>query len=184
MKKVLCIAIALVLAVAAFAVPVSAASPKEELAATVKAAIPKGYNDRFVATVDNVLKQIDVSKDQADQVTAIINETISKIKDKGLSLHEYTKDEVAYILAQFGKACSVLNLTYKVVAKKNAVHTGDVVCELYYNGALVGTIDGDAGVKQTGADVSGAVFALAIAGGVVLLAASSVFVFKKSAVKA
>lgn len=118
MKKVLCIAIALVLAVAAFAVPVSAATPKEELAASVKAAIPKGYNDLFVATVDNVLKQIDVSKEQADQVIAIINETTAKVKDKGSSLHEYTKDEVSYILAQFGKACSVLNLTYKVVAKK------------------------------------------------------------------
>lgn len=184
MKKILCMAIALVLAVAAFAVPVSAAAPKEDLAASVKAAIPKGYNDRFVATVDNLLKQVDVTREQADQVIAIINETTSKVKDKGSSLHEYTKDEASYLLSQFGKACAVLNITYKLVAKKNAVHTNDVVCELYYNGAHIGTLDGDSGVKQTGADLSGSVSGLAIAGGVLLLAAASVFVFKKSAAKA
>ncbi len=181
MKKILCVAIAIVLAVAVFAVPVSAATPREKVASAVKAAIPKAYNDLFVASVDNILNQVEVTEDQAAQVIAIIDETKAKLPDRGHSLHQYSDEEIAYATEQFGKACAVLNITYKIVAKKGAIHVGDIVCELYYNNTLIGVLDGDIGVKKTGADMSNTVSALAIAGGAVLMAAAALFVFKKSA---
>lgn len=183
MKKTISLLLALVFALSLCVVPAFAATPAERVASSVKDAIPSAYKDLFVATIDNVINQISVSEEQANQVIAIVDETKAAVKDKGHSLHSYTAEEKNYVLGQFDKACKVLNITYKMVAKKNAVHANDVVFDLYYNGAKIGSIDGDVSVKTTGADVNGNVVALSVVAGVALMVAAA-FVFKKSAADA
>ena len=183
MKKTISILLVLVFALSLCVVPTFAATPSQKLASAAKDAIPTHYKDRYEVIVDNVLNQISVSEEQANDVIAIINETTAKIKDKGQSLHSYTDDEKAYVLGQFDKACKVLNLTYKVIAKKNPVHKGDVIYELYYNGAKIASLDGDTAIKTTGTDVNGNIVAISLVAGVALLAAAA-FVFKKSAADA
>ncbi len=183
MKKTISIVLALVFALSLCVVPTFAATPADKVASSVKAAIPSAYKNLFEATIDNIIKQIDISEEQANQIIALIDETKATVKDEGHTLHLYSVKEDSYLLAQFDKACKILNVTYKYVLKKNAVHEGDVICDIYYNGVKIGSLDGDISVKTTGADVNGNVVVLSVVAGIALLAAAA-FVFKKSAADA
>ncbi len=154
MKKVLSVCIACLLLVGMMAcagVSVSAATPKEEIVAAAKAALPDAYEAKLLPMMENILSQITVTADQADEVIAAIEKAKAAIKtDKGDSLSEYTGEEVAAVVAQLDVACASLGITYKLVDAENPTHKDDMDC-IFYNaaGKEIGSVDTD--VKKTNA---------------------------------
>ena len=184
MKKVLSLCVACLLLVGMFAVAgfsASAASPKESIIAAAKAAIPSKYEKNYLATMENVLQQIDVTEAQAEAVIANINAAKAAVQaDKGASLSEYTPAEVQGILDNFDAACTTLGLTYKLVPAENPQHEGDVDCQIFLaNGQQIASLNGDV-VKKTNAPESGMAFA-ALAGVLVLAAVAAAVYSKKLA---
>ena len=182
MKKVLSLVAVCLLLVGMMSVgfAASAATPKEEIVAAVKAAMPDAYEAKYIPMVENTLSQIEVTAEQAAAVVANIDAVKATIKeDKGDSLSEYTADESKVVLAEFGAACETLGLGYKVVEAENPTHEGDVTVEVYKltDNAPVGAVDGD-GVKKTNAP---AVNVAAISAFVLALGAA--FVSKKVAAR-
>lgn len=154
MKKVLSVCIACLLLVGMMAcagVSVSAATPKEEIIAAAKAALPDAYEAKYLPTLENVLSQITVTADQADEVIAAIEEAKESVKtDKGDSASEYTQAEREAVLAQVDVACTALGITYEIVDAENPTHKDDVDCKIYNAaGKEIGSVDAD--VKKTNA---------------------------------
>lgn len=154
MKKVLSLCVACLLLVGMMAcagVSVSAATPKEEIIAAAKAALPDAYEAKYLPTLENVLSQIDVTAEQADEVIAAIAKAKEAIKtDKGDSLSEYTTAEREAVLAQLDVACASLGITYKLVDAENPAHEADMDCKIYNAaGKEIGSVDAD--IKKTNA---------------------------------
>lgn len=131
-------------------VPVSAATPKEDILAAVKENLPASYSNRYLPMAENVLQQIDVTADQATKVIACINAMKAGINtDKGPSLDKYTEAEIGVVVEQFAAACEALNLTFEFKDSATPQHKSDIVCVLYdASGKKLADIDGDA-VKKT-----------------------------------
>ena len=71
MKKVIslfaaCLLLVGMMAVAGFSA--SAATPKEDIVAAVKDAMPDKYEEQYLPMLENVLNQIDVTAEQAEEV--------------------------------------------------------------------------------------------------------------------
>ena len=155
MKKVLslfaaCLLLVGMMAFAGFSA--SAATPKEDIVAAVKEAMPDKYEDQYLPMMENVLSQIEVTAEQAEEVIGYIANVKAAItEDKGPSLSEYTAAEIEIVLDNFDRACTALGLTYEFVDSENPQHAGDVDCIIYLqNGTKLGSFDGD-GVKKTDA---------------------------------
>ena len=179
MKKVLSLFLACLMIAAMAVVPVSAASPKEDMVAAFKKAVPTDYVNMYLPMVENVLQQITVTREQADGVIECINACSGKITtDKGHTLHLYTLEERLFMLEQFKKACKILNLNYKVVPSSDSDHFHDFVYIIYdANGNRLGDFDGDI-VRKTNVpyEVDGGVAVLAV---VLLLGAGVAAVYGK-----
>ena len=151
MKKFVSILLALVAVLSCFAMSVAAA-PKDDVIAAAKKNIPTKYEKYYLVSLENTLNAVEVTKEQAAELVKLIEDTRAVIKtDKGMTLHNYTKEESDLILTNFKKGCDILNLSYKIV-DGNYSHKGDVAFQIYdKNGKLLTTLDGDI-VKKT--DVS------------------------------
>ena len=167
MKKwisLLLVCLLLVGTVATMIVPVSAATPKESLIAAFKDAVPKAYVEMYLPMVENVLRQITVTQEQADGVMECINACKNTIKtDKGHTLHLYTVEERYFMLDQFKIACEILNLTYKISMSTDPDHVTDVVYTVYdAAGNPLADFDGDIVRKtNTAYEVDGSLALLA-----------------------
>ncbi len=176
MKKVLSLVAVCLLLVAMMSVgfAASAATPKEEIVAAVKAAMPDAYESKYLPTVENVLSQIEVTDAQAKAVIANIEAAKAAVKeDKGESLSEYPAAEAKVVLANFDEACETLGLTYKLVDSKNPDHEGDLVAEFYFGDKAIGDIDGEP-IKKTNAPETNAAAVIAFVGALALAAGAAV----------
>lgn len=184
-KRVLSMVVAALLLFAAFsAIPMSAsAATKQDIMSAAAEAIPSSYEELYKVQLENILSQIDVSSEQADQIVALINEVKGVITDKGGSLHFYTASERKYLAGKLAEACEILNLTYTITFKtSNLAHVNDVYATIFTaDGRKLCDLDGDiikrTDVPATG-DNSGMVALLGVA--VVALAAGTVVVCKKA----
>ncbi len=153
MKKIISLAAACLLLVGMMAFAgfsASAATPKEEIVAAVKANMPDKYEAQYIPTLENVLSQIDVTAEQAEEVIGYVEAAKAAIEsDKGGSLSDYSQAEIRAVLDNFDKACTALGLTYEIVDAENPAHKADVECIIYLeDGTKIGSVDGD-GVKKT-----------------------------------
>ncbi len=167
MKKIISILLTLVL-LFTLAVSVSADdAAKAKIYDATKAACPVAYQATYLGTVQNVLNQIEVTAEQADAVVALINEAKAVISDKGASLSDYLAEERALIIDYINEISDVLGLAVTFKASDSAVHEGDMVAVITYNGAVLANVDGEV-VKVTGGNASStalfAILALAFAG--------------------
>lgn len=176
MKKVLSLVAVCLLLVGMVGFTVSAATPKEDIVAAVKEAMPDAYESKYLPTVENVLSQIDVTAEQAEAVIANIAAAKAAVKeDKGESLSEYTRAEIEAVLAEFDAACTTLGLKYEFVDAENPAHEGDVICKVYKaDGTLIGTIDGE-GVKKTNAPEQNGVAMIVLVSALALAAGAAVY---------
>lgn len=176
MKKVITLAAVCLLLIGMMSIgfTASAATPKEDIVAAVKEAMPDAYESKYLPMLENVLSQIDVTAEQAEAVIANIKAAKAAVsEDKGESLSEYPVAESKVVMANFDAACTTLGLTYKLVESEDPDHEGDLVCEIYKGDKKIGDADGE-GIKKTNApDVNVAVMialvsTLALAGGAVV----------------
>ncbi len=175
MKKVLSLVAVCLLLVGMVGFSASAATPKEEIIAAAKEAMPDAYESKYMPTIENVLSQIDVSTEQAEAVIANIAAAKAAVKeDKGASLSEYTRAEIDAVLAEFDAACTTLGLTYEFVEAEDPAHVGDTIVHVYKaDGTQIGTVDGE-GVKKTNASEQNGVVMIALIGALVLAAGAAV----------
>lgn len=181
MKKIVALLLVSLLAVAMI-VPVSAATPQQDIITAFKNEVPEKYQAEYLPLVENVLQQLDIDADQAAIVVDCIEACGDKIKaDKGGSLSEYTSEEQAFILGKFDEACDALNLTYELVPSENPTHKNDVTCIVYTaEGKKMADVDSDA-VKKT--DVADSVnYSYALAAIVLALGAAAAFLYGKKVV--
>ena len=105
MKKVMSIVLACVLLVSMMVlsiVPVSAATPKEDIIAAVKANVSAEIFEKYLPTIENTSQQVEVTAEQAENVIANIEAAKEAVKeDKGDSLSEYAEEERKVILKEF-----------------------------------------------------------------------------------
>ena len=179
MKKVIslfaaCLLLVGMMAFAGFSA--SAATPKEDIVAAVKAAMPDKYEEHYLPMLENVLSQIEVTADQAEEVIGYIDAVKAAVKaDKGPSLSEYSAAEIEVVVDNFDKACTALGLTYEFVDAENATHEGDVDCIIYLeDGTKIGSIDGD-GVKKTNAPETNVALMVAFGAFVVVALGAAVY---------
>ena len=158
MKKVLSLVAVCVLLVGMMACGVfsaSAATPKEEIVAAVKAALPAEDFEANKAMIENTLSQIDVTAEQAKAVIAnieAVKSQVEHIEEKHLSLSEYSAAEQKIVLSNLDKACATLGLGYEIVPVKKPTHEGDVIAKFYKLGAekvVIAESDPDIVVKTT-----------------------------------
>ena len=154
MKKIVSILLTLVMLLS-LAVAVSADdAEKAKIYDAFLAACPEEYHNLHAGTVQNVLSQIDVTAEQADEVVALIEAAKGDFTvDKGSSLSNYTAEERAIALDYVDKAAEVLNVEVEIVSAANPIHEGDSNVVVTYNGAQIATVDGDP-VKVTGGNNS------------------------------
>lgn len=181
MKKVLSLLAVCLLLVGMVGFSASAATPKEEIIAAAKAALPDEYEALHMPAIENVLSQIDVTAEQAEAVIANIDAAKAAVKeDKGQSAHTYSAAEIDAVMVEFDAACKTLGLTYEFADVEAPTHKGDQVIYFYKaDGTPVGDFDGD-GVKKTG---ESNVAMIAVMAGALALAAAAVFCGKKIAAR-
>lgn len=139
--------------VASAAVPVSAATPKERLIECSKENLPEPLLKAYLPAIENILAQISVSEEQADQVSACIVESREYFEStggfKGISLSEYTKEQQSFAVAMVARICDILFLRWELTLSTDPKHTNDLVFIVYNaSGQKLGELDGDA-VKKT-----------------------------------
>lgn len=137
------------LLVMAFSVAISAdEAAKQDLYDAAYEACPANYRKYYMGTVENMLKQISVSRQQADAVIALIDEGVlylNSVGDHGPSLSDYGVQGVQKGVSLFEQACQILNIgyTYTTLPDSVADHHGDQVITFTYNGKYIAAIDGD-----------------------------------------
>lgn len=163
--------------------PVSAATPKQEILNYVEENLPDKYVKSYLPLAENVLKQVTVDAEQAEQVIACIEECKAVITtDKGGSLSDYSAKEIKFVMAQFATACDALNLTLTYELVETPKHKNDIVCEIYNAaGQKLADIDLDA-VKKTNVPESEVNYTYVVMAAVLLLGTAAAAVFGKKLV--
>ena len=175
MKKLLVTIVAMAMMLAAFAVPASASNIDEVMAAA-KEAIPDKYEYLYVSQMETVLKATNPDEEECEMLIALVEKYAGLITDKGPSLHSYSEEEVASIMADIDVVAEKLGFEYEIVSAESDDVT-DVKMVVYFNGAPITELDGDT-IEQTGAEESvSMVWPVAL--GAVVLAAAAAFVFGK-----
>lgn len=152
-------------------VPVSAATPKEDIIAAIKENVPAEYFEKYLPTIENTLQQVEVTAEQAEAVIANIEEAKKAVKeDKGDSLSEYTQVERQAVLAEFDTACKTLGVEYEIKPAAKPNHEGDVDVVIKVDEKTVAVVNGDA-VKKTNAPDSAVNYGLVVLAGVLAAAA-------------
>lgn len=150
MKKFIAVLALCLLMVGMVAMPVSAATPKETILNAAEENLPEAVMKEYRPLFENILSQITVTEEQAEQVVDCIEESRAFFKNyKGLSLSEYTPEEREFALDMVARICEILGLTAKYSPSSDPKHEHDIVCEIYNAaGQKLADIDPDA-VKKT-----------------------------------
>lgn len=148
MKKALSLLTVFMLAISLVVLsvcPVSAATPKEQIIAAIKAVADPDYFEDYLPTVENVLQQIEVTQEQADTVIKCIDVCDKTIEHEyGLTIADVTDADKKVLLTQFDIACDALNLTYEAVPSETPVKKNDTVYVVKTNeGQKLVEIDND-----------------------------------------
>lgn len=164
---------------------VSAAGPKDDMIAACYEYMPEPLIKEYMPAIQNILAQIEVNQDQADQVIECIKESrtfFDKEGYHGVSLSEYSHDAQRFAIDMVNRICEILFLTAKYSHSTDPFHHNDVVCEIYNaNGQLIANLDGDF-IKKTNAPESDVNYgAIALAAVVMIGAAGAVVAGKKFA---
>lgn len=181
MKKLIAMLMACLMLVGMTAtVSVSAASPKEDMIDACEEYMPEPLLKEYLPLIQNILAQIEVSQDQADQVIECIKESREFFKEyKGVTLHYYTQEERKFAVDMVSRICDILFLTAKYSHSTDKDHHNDVVCEIYdSNGRLIGILDGDV-VKKTNAPESDVNYGYIVVAAVVMVGAAGAIVASK-----
>lgn len=181
MKKVLSLVAVCVLLVGMMACGVfsaSAATPKEEIVAAVKSAVPADVFEANKPMIENVLSQIDVTAEQAKSVIANIEAVKAGVEFDHASLSEYTATEQKIITKNLDEACATLGLGYELVPAKKPTHKGDVECILYKldgedDKTVIAQTDPD--VKKTNAPETNVVLVVALIGALAMAGVAVIF---------
>ena len=185
-KKVFALVLALVLMMAVFVSPVSAATKQDLVEAIRNDDILSNY-EHIVNSIINQMDNFEFTSDQCDYLLAKFDEAkaIMAVEgDKGQSAHEYSEETVIAITDLIAEVVTELGYTYAYLpVEGKPLHPGDQIFQVYdENGYVVFEYDGDL-VKHTDevatASNSGNIGAIvAICGGVVLLAVAVFFAVK------
>ncbi len=184
MKKVLSLVAVCVLLVGMMACGVfsaSAATPKEEVIAALKASLPAEDFNENLPMIENVFSQIEVTAEQAKAVIANIDAVkaqVEHIEEKHLSLSEYSFAEQKVVLKNLDEACATLGLGYELKVAKKPTHKDDVECIVYKlddTKTVIGQTDPD--VKKTNAPETNVALVVALVS--TLAMAGVVVVFSK-----
>lgn len=182
MKKI-ALVLAVVLCLVALALPFSGfAETKNDVLNALEKAIPKSYQSLYLRQAKNLLSQVDLSSDQSKTLIDMIDDLSEKFTDKGASLHNYSKEEVAYFLDQFDEAMSIMGLTYKFETT-NKHHEDDVVCHIYKNSKEIIKLDGEVLADKTDAAPSSAPLLIVAGAFLALSVGAFVITRKKMAVR-
>ena len=165
MKKVLSVALTILVIVMSFAAVVSAAPVDDVIKALQDAKVPAAY-------VEQARSYFAANPLTADQASAIIAniEAASAAADGKTKLSELTDAQVSAIMTEIKEAAQVIGLT--------ASYDNGVINVKDATGKLVISVSGAGAVKQTGFDYSIVLFGLA---GLVIAGASALVIKRKLA---
>ena len=185
-KKFFAFALALVLMMAMFVSPASAATKQDLVEAIRNDEILSNY-EHVVNSIVNQMDNFNFTSEQCDYLLEKFNEAkaIMAVEgDKGQSAHEYSEETVIAITDLVAEVVTELGYTYAYLpVEGNPLHPGDQIFQVYdANGHVVFEYDGDL-VKHTDevavASNNGNIGAIiAIGAGVVLLAVAVFFAVK------
>lgn len=151
MKKFVAVLAICLMMVGMISLPVAAeAIHKEEMIEAAREHMPAELFNEYLPLIENVLSQVSVNEDQADQVIACIEEARDFFKNyKGISLSEYLPAEREFALEIVDRICEILGLNAVYTHSEDPEHYNDVVLELYNDaGQKIADVDPDA-VKKT-----------------------------------
>lgn len=185
-KKFFAFALALVLMMAMFVSPASAATKQDLVEAIRNDEILSNY-EHVVNSIINQMDNFNFTSEQCDYLLEKFDEAkaIMAVEgDKGQSAHDYSEETVIAITDLVAEVVTELGYTYAYLpVEGNPLHPGDQVFQVYdANGHIVFEYDGDL-VKHTDevavASNNGNIGAIiAIGAGVVLLAVAVFFAVK------
>lgn len=197
MKRTLAFLLSLVIAVAAMAVPASAAT-KSDVLAELKKTVIGNYveitednmkSPYITVLAENTIRDLNITGAQADELITLVQAGAAVVnRDNGPSAHEYSAAQRAQVVKLVFDAATVLGYKAAFEEKAKPVHKGDVVFSVYDNGKLIFQYDGDP-VRRTDVVSAGTtapapyVYIFSIAG-VVTLLTLAFFVFQKKGRKA
>ncbi len=151
MKKILSLAMVclLMMSLMVMAVlPASAASAQDDIVAALKERVPAEYLNQYLPAVENILQQLEITDEQADQIIACIAATDDAMADYHYSLHLFTAEERAAALKQLDAVCDILNVRYELKLSQDSDHNNDQVAVFYKaDGTKLADVDFD--VKKT-----------------------------------
>ena len=151
MKKFVAVLALCLIMVGMVAMPVSAEPMhKEAMIEAAREHMPDALFKEYLPLIENVLSQISVEKEQADQVIDCIEESRDFFKEyKGNSLSEYDHHEREFAIEMVDRICEILGLNAVYTHSDDPEHHNDVVLEIYNDaGQKVAEMDPDA-VKKT-----------------------------------
>lgn len=179
MKKTLVLVLSLMLLLVAFAGTFSASAATQYKKEDIVAKLSESPIYKYVkGDVTNLTRTMNATPEQLNKLYDIADRFVKLgLKDKGGSAHNYTKAEIASVLALVDEACDVLGYRYTFTTSTKTKHKGDIVFNVYdANGKQVYKFDGDV-VRQTGFDAT-ATFVTVSLLGCTLLAAAAVLAKK------
>ena len=184
MKKIFAIVLVLVLMMAVFVSPVSAATKADLISAIQNDDILSNY-PHVVNSVVNQMDNFNFTSDECDYLLQKFNEAKAIMDaegDKGQSAHEYSEETIEAITGIVAEVVTELGYTYTYIPSQNPIHAGDIVFQVFdESGHIVFEYDGDL-VKHTdevaGSNVGTISAYIAIGGGVALLAVAVFFAIK------
>jgi len=141
MKRTISALIAALLLFTVFA-PLTYAATKNDIIGEVKKSV---FSRHLTIQIENMLRSVSLTSEECDQVLIYVKDGLAFVKtDKGKTSHEYTTEEMDYIVALCAKICNYLGYTYEYVPSKNPKHVNDIVYKVYdKNGKLIFEYDGD-----------------------------------------
>lgn len=183
-KKIFAVVLALVLIMAMFVSPASAATKADLISAIQNDDILSNY-PHIVNMVVNQMDNFNFTSDECDYLLQKFNEAkaIMAVEgDKGQSAHEYSDETIQAITSITEEVVTELGYTYTYIPSQNPLHAGDIVFQVFdENGHIVFEYDGDL-VKHTdevAVSNTGKISAyVAVGGGVALLAVAVFFAVK------
>lgn len=176
MKKVFALVLTVIMLVAC--VSMVSATDKNDVLKAIKEAMPGEYFSVQYVAIENMLNQVEVSSEQADQLLALVADVKANVQDKGPSLSSYSKADIQLVIADLQKAADILGLTMTLETKTdNPLYVGDTIA-VFTNaeGKRIGTLDGYV-IKKT--DVVATNYAPFVVVAMLALAGVSAVVTKK-----
>ncbi|MBQ9543512.1 MAG: hypothetical protein IJV00_00120 [Clostridia bacterium] len=120
MKKIVSVVTLIAMLMSIFAV-CALADPKDDIVAKANDVCPEGYWDEYESAIKNILNQIQVTQEQADVVTAAIEDARAIVNSgKGTRLDDYTDAEKDQVIGDLQTGCKALGIWYRIVEGEKA----------------------------------------------------------------